>query len=68
MHVMPFEPEYPMLHLQSVCSALPARDCDGPVVTDTHVDRRVGPEEHALVRLVHLAVLLLVVFDALCYN
>jgi hypothetical protein len=26
-----------MLHLQSVCSALPARDCDGPVVTDTHV-------------------------------
>jgi hypothetical protein len=26
-----------MLHLQSVCSALPSRDCDGPVVTDRHV-------------------------------
>ena len=26
-----------MLHLQSVCSALPETDCDGPVVTDRHV-------------------------------
>ena len=37
MHCIPSDPEYPMLHLQSVCSALPSRDCDGPVVTDRHV-------------------------------
>jgi hypothetical protein len=35
--VLPSDPEYPMLHLQSVCSALPSRDCDGPVVTERHV-------------------------------
>jgi hypothetical protein len=28
MHVPPSSPEYPALHLQSVCSLLPSRDCD----------------------------------------